>query len=107
MSVAQQPTSAGRRQPGWRFSVPAILLLLAKGPAHGYELLNQLPAVFPRSGPPPDAGAFYRTLRALENESVLSSSWTQPRSGPARRVYELTGLGRLELDRAAARIADA
>ncbi|MBJ7601543.1 MAG: helix-turn-helix transcriptional regulator [Candidatus Dormibacteraeota bacterium] len=85
--------------------MPSILLLLTKGPAHGYELLNELPAIFPRSGPPPDAGAFYRTLRALEEEGSLRSSWAHPSSGPSRRVYELTERGRLELERSAAQMA--
>ena len=86
--------------------MPAILLLLTKGPTHGYELLTELPAIFPRSGPTPDAAAFYRTLRGLEGEGSLRSSWTQPSSGPARRVYELTEQGWLELESSAAQLAD-
>lgn len=69
---------------------PCIALLLAEGPAHGYELLSQLPALgFDRA----DAGGLYRTLRVMEDEGLVASRWEHGESGPARRMYELTDEG--------------
>jgi hypothetical protein len=55
----QLRTEPGRGRGGWRFTTPAALLLLTRGPAHGYDLLARLRDVFPRSGGLPDPGAFY------------------------------------------------
>jgi poly-beta-hydroxybutyrate-responsive repressor len=40
-----------------------------------------------------DPGNLYRTLRGLEDEGLVISSWDTSNTGPARRVYELTELG--------------
>lgn len=88
----------GRGRGGWRFTTPAVLLLLSQAPAHGYDLLARLGEVFPRSGPLPDPGAFYRLLRGLENEGAVISSWETPQAGPARRVYSITDDGLEQLD---------
>jgi len=88
----------GRRRAGWRFTTPAVLLLLSQAPAHGYELLARLGEVLPRSGRLPDPGAVYRLLRGLEQEGAVISSWETPQAGPARRVYAITEDGREQLD---------
>jgi DNA-binding PadR family transcriptional regulator len=93
-----QGQGRGRGRGGWRFTTPAVLLLLSQAPAHGYELLTRLGEVFPQSGPLPDPGAFYRLLRGLENEGAVISSWETPQAGPARRVYSITDDGREQLD---------
>jgi DNA-binding PadR family transcriptional regulator len=89
---------------GWRFTAPAVLLLLTQGPAHGYELLARLGEVWPRSGRLPDPGAFYRLLRGLEHDGAVVSTWQTPQAGPARRVYAITEDGREQLDGWAAEI---
>ncbi len=88
----------GQRRTRWRYTTPAVLLLLRAGPTHGYDLLERLPAVFPRAAEPPDVGSFYRLMRGLEAEGVVHSSWDTGGSGPARRIYTLTDTGREELD---------
>lgn len=90
--------AAGRRQARWRFTTPAVLLLLQAGPAHGYDLLTRLPSVFPRATDPPDPGTFYRLLRSIEADGAIASSWQAPQAGPARKVYALTDTGREQLD---------
>lgn len=92
------PPGRGRGRGGWRFTTPAVLVLLSQAPAHGYELLARLGEVYPRSGPLPDPGAFYRLLRGLENDGAVISSWETPEAGPARRVYAITEDGREQLD---------
>lgn len=66
---------------------PWILLALAQGPAHGYEILSRL------SAHELDPGGLYRALRAMEEEGLIRSFWDTSGSGPARRVYTLTEVG--------------
>ena len=99
-SEAVEPPSheEGRRQgTRWRFTAPAVLLLLLGGPAHGYDLLARLGDVFPRAGGLPDSGSFYRVLRALESDGAVTSSWETAEAGPAKRVYAITTRGREQL----------
>ncbi len=70
---------------------PCLLLLLAEGTSHGYELLDQVSALgLDRVDP----GGLYRCLRALDEEGLVRSTWAPSMSGPARRTYELTDEGR-------------
>jgi PadR family transcriptional regulator, regulatory protein PadR len=79
-----------------RFLEAAILLLLYERPAHGYELIEQLPLLMP--GERIDMGNLYRILRALEEEGIVASEWREDLPGPTKRVYELTDTGRRLLD---------
>jgi PadR family transcriptional regulator, regulatory protein PadR len=79
-----------------RFSEPAVLLLLRERPAHGYELLDALPALTGETRV--DMGNLYRVLRALEEDGLVRSQWEAAAPGPARRTYELTADGRRLLD---------
>ena len=45
-----------------------------------------------------NTGTLYRTLRRMENEGVVESSWDFSESGPARRMYTITGPGDVHLD---------
>lgn len=73
-----------------RFLEPCILLLLKKKqPTHGYDLMEEL-TLF---GMDNDPGALYRTLRRLENEQMVTSSWDTSGTGPAKRLYELSPAG--------------
>ena len=78
-----------------RFAEPAVLLLLREWPAHGYELLEQLPEL---TGERVDMGNLYRFLRLLEAEGIVRSEWEDSRPGPSKRTYELTDDGRALLD---------
>jgi DNA-binding PadR family transcriptional regulator len=69
-----------------------LLLLLAERPRHGYDLLENVPALIGESADV-DLGNLYRLLRGLEAEGVVSSAWRADAPGPARRVYELTPAG--------------
>jgi len=70
---------------------PCLLLLLAEGTSHGYELLDQVSGLgLDRVDP----GGLYRCLRAMDEEGLVRSSWEPSASGPARRTYELTDAGR-------------
>jgi len=74
-----------------RFLEPCLLLLLHKGPSHGYELVGALQPFGLGDVAP---GPVYRTLRELEATGLIQSEWdTESSGGPARRVYRLTEVG--------------
>jgi DNA-binding PadR family transcriptional regulator len=82
----------------YRFVEPVLLFLLQrKGRAHGYELATEV-----RKHALTDAeiegSALYRTLRQLEQNDCVTSAWDVEGSGPARRLYELTPLGKEHLE---------
>lgn len=80
-----------------------LLLLLAEGRSHGYDLLEAVRALGLRSA---DAGGLYRTLRALDEDGHVRSWWEPSGSGPARRTYEITDEGRVALDALIAEVHD-
>jgi len=82
----------------YRFVEPVVLYLLhTKGRSYGYELAADL-----REHALTDAeievSALYRTLRQLERNHCVTSSWDVDGSGPARRVYVLTPRGEKHLE---------
>lgn len=70
---------------------PCLLLLLAEGTAHGYELLDQTSELGLLNV---DPGGLYRCLRAMDEEGLVESRWEPSSIGPARRTYALTREGR-------------
>jgi poly-beta-hydroxybutyrate-responsive repressor len=70
---------------------PWLLLLLLQKPTHGYELMERLSQSENISVT--DPGLLYRTLRQLEEEGMLQSSWDTEGQGPARRLYQVTPEG--------------
>lgn len=70
---------------------PCLLLLLAEGPSHGYELLEQVRRLGIQGAEP---GGLYRYLRSMEKDQLVSSWWEPSQAGPARRTYILTDAGR-------------
>jgi PadR family transcriptional regulator, regulatory protein PadR len=83
---------------------PCLLLLLREQPAHGYELLERLRRLGFAGD---DPGGLYRTLRGLEQDAFVRSSWQRSSAGPDRRIYELTRAGMEELHRRAKELAHA
>lgn len=75
---------------------PAVLLLLAEEPAHGYQLMARLRELGIGKGM--DPSLLYRLLRMLESSGLAESSLDDTGAGPARKVYRLTPQGRELLD---------
>ena len=71
-----------------------LLALLAKEPAHGYELKTQLEQVFGEAYPSPNIGQIYVTLQRLERDGLVCSQDVVQTTRPNKRVYELTEAGR-------------
>ncbi len=75
---------------------PAILLLLREQESHGYELMGRLAELGVEV--PPTTGGLYRSLRTMAEEGLVSSYWSTPQRGPARRVYAITESGEQALE---------
>ena len=75
--------------------IPVLLLLLKNWNAHGYELMQKLTQFGFHSI---DQGNFYRILRQLEKEELVSSVWDTTSTGPAKRIYSITSAGEQYLD---------
>ena len=99
---SSEPVEEREPFPGWppRDIVPPfVLLAVSLQRAHGYVIEDYLRAL----------GLFgitmstlYRTLRQMERDGVLSSTWEPGPTGPARRVYTITDAGHTWLDSSAA-----
>src|SRR5260370_36874591 len=64
--------------------------MLREWSSYGYELMEKM-ATFGLVAMNP--GTFYRTLRQMERDGMVSSCWDTSEGGPARRVYSITDVG--------------
>lgn len=85
-----------RRKQQYRHLPAFILLALAEGPIHGGAILTVLTERMPLFKP--DSAAIYRTLQQLEQDAEVASCWDTSKSGPARKMYQLTEKGWRKLD---------
>jgi DNA-binding PadR family transcriptional regulator len=70
-----------------------LLALLAKGPAHGYELKQSLEKLFGAAYPQPNVGQIYVTLGRLEKSGLISGQDVNQSNRPNKRIFELTQAG--------------
>ena len=105
---AQDPAGPSERVdereplPGWPprdVLAPFVLLAVSLQRAHGYVIEDYLRAL----------GLFgitmstlYRTLRQMEKDGFVESTWEPGPTGPARRVYTITDAGHVWLESSAA-----
>jgi poly-beta-hydroxybutyrate-responsive repressor len=87
-SNQQSETDLGRMPKNFLSSW--LLLLLRNWSAHGYQLMQTLTIAGLGAI---DPATVYRTLRQLEKEGLVSSSWDPKDTGAPRRVYTLTEAG--------------
>lgn len=78
-----------------RLSQPTILTLLAQSgePMHGYNIVQKAAQSPMFGGKKPDATGIYRALKRMEESGLVSSEWTTPQEGSARRMFTLTDEG--------------
>jgi PadR family transcriptional regulator, regulatory protein PadR len=87
------PRAAEARPRNWL--VPVILLSLRDWNSYGYELMERATAFgFEAMNP----GTLYRTLRQMEKDGIVESTWETSKGGPARRMYSITDAGKTYLD---------
>src|SRR5215469_17629408 len=70
--------------------VPVVLLMLRQWSSYGYELMEKMAEFGMRVM---NAGSFYRTLRQMEKDGLVNSSWDTSEAGPAKRRYSITEAG--------------
>jgi len=70
------------------------MMILTKGPLHGYRIVQEAAQTPILAGNRPDRTGVYRLLRSLEEGGYVVSSWDLSKSGPARKSYRLTPEGR-------------
>jgi DNA-binding PadR family transcriptional regulator len=88
----------GKQHKMERFLEVCLLLLLYDEMGYGYGLIEDL-EFFGFSAEELNLGTLYRTLRKMENEALVTSSWEVGGPGPKRRLYEITDAGKQELER--------
>lgn len=71
-----------------------LLALLARGPAHGYELKQDLEQLLGSAYPQPNVGQIYVTLGRLEKSGLIESEEVEQSSRPNKKIYHLTDAGR-------------
>ena len=80
----------GRRRRVMSFLQPCLLVMLHRGEAHGYNLLNGLDE-FGFNPRHKDPSLIYRALREMEDLGLVFSEWDPDSSlGPKRRVYQIS-----------------
>src|SRR5215212_7396782 len=75
--------------------MPLILMSLQQWNSYGYELMQKT-AAFWQEGINP--GTLYRTLRQMESNGDIESTWETDKPGPARRMYSITHAGEAYLE---------
>jgi DNA-binding PadR family transcriptional regulator len=91
---AQPPRCQFNLAPPRHFLYPAVLLLLAEEPRHGYRLVGPLQQL---GFGPIDRPSVYRALADLAVDGLLES-WDAPSTaGSGRHVYGVTEAGRSAL----------
>ncbi|MFB7177894.1 PadR family transcriptional regulator [Streptomyces sp. NPDC056257] len=71
----------------------ALLALLARGPAHGYELKQDLEKLLGAAYPQPNVGQIYVTLGRLEKSGLIEGEEVEQSGRPNKRTYRLTDAG--------------
>jgi DNA-binding PadR family transcriptional regulator len=72
----------------------AMLALLAKEPAHGYELRQRLASALGPVGEVLNPGQVYVTLSRLERSGLIRGAQVTQSTAPDKTVYEVTPAGR-------------
>ncbi|GAB2923607.1 MULTISPECIES: PadR family transcriptional regulator [Streptomyces] len=70
-----------------------LLALLARGPAHGYELKQDLEQLLGAAYPQPNIGQIYVTLGRLEKSGLIEGEEVEQSSRPNKKIYHLTAAG--------------
>src|SRR3989454_12038166 len=86
----KEPLNAETEAWSKNWLVPVLLLMLREWRSYGYELMEKL-STFGFSAMNP--GTFYRTLRQMEKDGMVSSTWDTSEAGPAKRIYSITAAG--------------
>jgi len=81
-------------KPG-RHAPAFTLLILAQKPSYGFEILKALEENLAVNNI--DSAAVYRSLKKMEEQELVKSSWDTSQSGAPKKVYTITVDGWQEL----------
>ena len=73
-----------------------LLVLLTKEPGHGYGLIEGLNQ-FGFSDENLNISTLYKSLRKMEDDGFVVSSWEEGDQGPKKRIYQISSAGKDEL----------
>ncbi len=89
-----QGLGRGRNIGSGRWLEGYILLLLMKNPSHGYDLTHSMMDFNVEFSGIGQMGTLYRILRQMEENGLVTSKWYTEGKGAARRIYQITSLGK-------------
>lgn len=72
-----------------KFLQPVLLITLKKGPAHGFQLMDDIKKSGMITGDSLDPTGMYRTLKRMEAAGLVSSTWDTESTSKPRRIYTL------------------
>ncbi|MDR1872473.1 MAG: PadR family transcriptional regulator [Deltaproteobacteria bacterium] len=72
---------------------PLVMAFLAKGRLHGYAIQRLLESQGGFAHGPPDLSGVYRSLKEMESQGYVESSWISSDGGPPKRCFSLTESG--------------
>ena len=90
---AAKPRKAVVRPTNWQ--EPVIFLMLRQWNSYGYEMMERMREFGLETMNP---GTLYRSLKNMEKNGAVKSTWETSEGGPARRVYSITDVGEAYLD---------
>jgi PadR family transcriptional regulator PadR len=70
-----------------------VLAVLSRGESYGYEIASTLVAAVGMG-----EGTIYPLMRRMQNDGLVATRIVESSSGPARKYYRLTPLGRTIFD---------
>jgi transcriptional regulator len=87
------------RQDALKGSLPLLVLKLLgrRGPLHGYAIATQIESMSDEMLRV-EEGSLYPALHRLEEAGGIRARWTTSETGRRARVYEITAVGRKQLD---------
>ena len=87
------------RQDALKGSLPLLVLKLLgrRGPLHGYAIATQIESMSDEMLRV-EEGSLYPALHRLEEDGGIKARWTTTETGRRARVYEITAVGRKQLD---------
>jgi transcriptional regulator len=74
-----------------------ILKVVALGPLHGYAIAQRIEQIS-KDALRVQQGSLYPALHRLENRGYLKSEWRSSETGRDAKFYQLTRIGRKQLD---------
>ncbi|MEG0830686.1 MAG: PadR family transcriptional regulator [Anaerovoracaceae bacterium] len=77
-----------------KFIQPAVLIMLWDEPSYGFRLLSDLKEKGLITDEGVNPAGFYRALKKMEEQSLISSAWDTESGNKPRRIFTITDDGK-------------